>query len=64
MLDVLLLSRRCHKISQSAETLLAEFPLGEAKIYQLRRDCRSDLRAGSLHADLLPCMENGANYLW
>lgn len=45
MLDLLLLSIRHHKISQSAETLPGELFLGEVSLYQLRRDIRSDLRA-------------------
>lgn len=64
MLDFLLVSRRHHKISQSAETLPGEFFLGEARLYQLRRDHKSDLRAGFLHAALFLCMEEEAKYLW
>lgn len=64
VLDFLLLSRRHHKISQSAETLASEFFLGEASLYQLRRDHNSDLRAGFLHAVLLPCMKERTKYLW
>lgn len=64
VLDLLLLSIRHHKIPQSAETLPGELFLGEVSLYQLRRDIRSDLRAGFLHADLLPFLEEGAKHLW
>lgn len=51
-LNFLLPPRRHHKISQSTDTLLGEFPPGEA------RDSKIDLRAGSLHT------EEGAKCLW
>lgn len=64
MMDFLFLSRRHHKISRSAETLPGELPLGEARLYQLKKDHGSDLRVGSLHADPLPCTDKGAKCLW
>lgn len=57
-LNFLLPTRRHHKISQSTDTLLGEFPPGKARLWQLRGDSRTDLGAGSLHT------EEGAKCLW